>query len=321
MLQILLEIFKILQLLSTWIINFIVKNIFSILALAISIFSIWKNRADLTVNFPDHLIVLPDYSIEIVDDKGKYLHAYRNLFLVTIKIINPSPNDIAFYDLKAVDSENNNFLEFVNTKPFKLHYDKSNILFFTNQVTFNILNVPENNYGVFRSNSYSKFDLPIVITDPEEIKHLNYITISFKVAKRPLFKNTDILVYKKKYKVTGWQDNPNKKGYNNAIQIFVISEEILSNSNLSLYIIRDQLQKLKKVLFDLRDFELSEDAFEAIILIFDKLVSYRDDFSDEDRELILNIKNIILKNNNWKIEDNFILKLNTDFGKITFRIA
>ena len=82
--------------------QWILHNIFSISALAVSLLTLHRNRTTLEVKFSPGIDRTMDLSTEIIDKNGNYIHAYRNVFLVSVEIINSSPNDIAYYDLYAL---------------------------------------------------------------------------------------------------------------------------------------------------------------------------------------------------------------------------
>ena len=171
--------------------QWILHNIFSISALAVSLLTLHRNRTTLEVKFSPGIDRTMDLSTEIIDKNGNYIHAYRNVFLVSVEIINSSPNDIAYYDLYAFDPKTYNFLGFVNPKAFLFSHPGVGVIHYINKVTFNILNVPLEQYGVFKANSYTKFNLPIIVTNPDEIKNIDTLTVGFKAIKRTLFRNID----------------------------------------------------------------------------------------------------------------------------------
>ena len=173
------------------VIQWIIQHIFSVSALIISLLTLHRNRTTLEVKFSPRIDRTMDLSTEIIDKNGDYIHAYRNVFLVSVEIINSSPNDIAYYDLYAFDPETNNFLEFVNPKAFLFSKPGAGVIHYINKVTFNILNVPLEQYGVFKANSYTRFDLPIIITDPDEIKNIDTLAVGFKTIQRTILKNTN----------------------------------------------------------------------------------------------------------------------------------
>ena len=79
----------------------------------------WNPKCEITTNL----------SVVVTDKDEKPIVAYKNVFLAFVEVINPSPNNLAFYDFQAYDSDTGNFLEFASLKPFQLKHPKSHIIF------------------------------------------------------------------------------------------------------------------------------------------------------------------------------------------------
>ncbi|NRO01603.1 hypothetical protein [Lactobacillus helveticus] len=300
--------------------QWLVQNIFSISALAISLLTLHRNRTTLEVKFSPRIDRTMDLSTEITDKNGNYIHAYRNVFLVSVEIINSSPNDIAYYDLYAFDPKTNNFLEFVNPKAFSFSHPGVGVIHYINKVTFNILNVPLEQYGVFKANSYTKFDLPIIVTDPDEIKNIDTLAVGFKAIKRTLFKNTNKQSYYMAYNVKNLlQDSRFKKGYNNQIKIFIYISEILNSAKLEDDFLYDELSKLDIILGELKNSEISDQALSDIVNMYKYLIENKTMLSVEVKSLLRDItKRSTLgfaTENNQKRKD-LMLEIKKDFSKI-----
>lgn len=303
---------------TTW--QWILHNIFSISALAVSLLTLHRNRTTLEVKFSPGIDRTMDLSTEIIDKNGNYIHAYRNVFLVSVEIINSSPNDIAYYDLYAFDPKTYNFLEFVNPKAFLFSHPGVGVIHYINKVTFNILNVPLEQYGVFKANSYTKFNLPIIVTDPDEIKNIDTLTVGFKAIKRALFRNTDKQSYYVTYNVKNLlQDSRFKKGYNNEIKIFITISEILNSEKLEDAFLYDELSKLDIILGELKNSEISDQALSDIVNMYKYLIENKTMLSVEVKSLLRDItKRSTLgfaTENNQKRKD-LMLEIKKDFSKI-----
>lgn len=283
------------------VLNWIVHNCFSIASLLIALYTLYKNRTILLVNW-GNIMRTQDESVVVVDENNKYISAYKNIFYVSLTVVNPSPNDIAFFDLQAFDPKTKNFIEFLTPKPFYLDHKKISILYYFNKLTFNILNVPSEQYGVFKANSYTRFDLPVVITDPIEFEQLDTIGIFFRVAKGAGRKGAK--EYVKYYRVDGWQDEKFKQPYNNEIKIFILASNILESTNLSQEKLHLMLTDLYETLESLGNISLTPNALETIVSVF-KILSKNKNISDENKKILGNIKAMVEESNIWNKSKNY----------------
>lgn len=201
----------------------IITSIGTIIATVVSLYTLWKNRTTLKVHW-SQIEMTMDNSVVVMKSKNKAITSYKNTFLTSITVINSSPNDVGYYDLRVYDAETGKPLEIAYLAYFLLEDKESYVLHYINAITSNLLNVPKKDYGIFRSNSYNRLDLPIVVTDEYEYKDLRKIQIEFKVAKNYFNKEK---VYSFQYNVTGWQNLPYKDGYGLDIQVNLIALSII----------------------------------------------------------------------------------------------
>ncbi len=209
-----------------WLINtFTVQNIFALLALLVSLRTAYRNRTFFKVRWGNNCEITMNNSIVAKKKDGVPDVCYTDTFLTYLTIVNPSPNDIAYYDLKAYDADNGNPLEVLFAVFFYLDDKQTYFVHYLNPLNMNLLELPVKSHGVFKANSYTRFNLPIVVTDEYEYKDLKRIKIEFKVAKSS---SRRIKVYSKTYNVTGWQSVPYKTGYGQDIKINILTKEIIS---------------------------------------------------------------------------------------------
>ena len=108
--------------------------------------------------------------------------------------MNPSPKDIAFFDLRVVDLDNMKPLFFISSAVLELtNLTKEKIFYGSNDVMAKV-NIPHSNYGVFKSNSFTRIDVPFY---PSETT--TKVLVSFKVAISSIQPNTEA-GYRKKFK-------------------------------------------------------------------------------------------------------------------------
>lgn len=201
------------------------QNPISFIALSISGCTAYKNRTFFKVKWSDNCEITMNNSVVAMKKDGTPKISYTDTFLTYLTVVNPSPNDIAYYDLKVYDADNGKPLEIIYPIYFYLNDDQTYFVHYVNSLTMQLLELPMKSHGVFKANSYTRFNLPIVVTDEYEYKELKRIRIEFKVAKNSLRK---IKVCSKIYDVTGWQDKPYKLGYGQDIKINILTKRIIS---------------------------------------------------------------------------------------------
>ncbi|MBS0978706.1 hypothetical protein [Levilactobacillus brevis] len=197
-------------------IHFFIKNLIALLSFAISIYTLWKNRKSLLVEWEKNIYesdigsvfsMKNDSNIDTNSINGTYEYPY----VTNISVVNPSPNDIGFFDLRAFNTKTNIDLPLVTCKTFEVGHDSDKIYqIIGNQ--YAELDIPDRKYGVFKANSFTRFDLVVILPTDKNID-LDHIVISLKVTKRGLFKDPFALSKRKKFKyygmnynVSGWKE-------------------------------------------------------------------------------------------------------------------
>lgn len=198
----------------TWLFDVtILPIIISIIALVVSFWTLYKNRKTLTVEIRDKLECIEDKEVFIYNSDVEAVSYGKGLF-VTIDIVNPSPSDIAFFELRAFDTKNNENIFLLTKKT--LHYTNKDKHIYRSfgekgEKIFR-LDIPEEDHGVIRSNSFTQFDLFIIPKD-----NTTELIISFKVAIKSRFERDKFAIssvgktyktYKQKYPIGKWKDFP-----------------------------------------------------------------------------------------------------------------
>lgn len=179
----------------------IVPIVISFFALIISILVAWGNRKTLHVEIGKNLDVVEDGYIFFVDDTGTP-QPYGNGLITTIEVVNPSPKDIAFFDMRAFYPETNMNIHLL-TRRTMLDEHRNKTLWRSIELPKGIpnlmeLTIPETNYGIFKANSFSRFH--IVMFPNTEAQDL---LLSFKVAIRAKVKDQYAVTGRKKFKFYG----------------------------------------------------------------------------------------------------------------------
>lgn len=175
----------------------------SLLALIVSIAVAWGNRKTLHVEIRNDLFVFDSDSVFIFDENEENgVASYGKCLLTTIEVVNPSTKDIAFFDLRAFYPETNMNIQLLTRRTLMESYrDKAiwrTIQDPQGKEGLSELIVPETNYGIFKSNSFTRFH---ILMFPEE-DAVNLI-LSFKVAIKARIKDQFAVTGRKKFKFYG----------------------------------------------------------------------------------------------------------------------
>ncbi|MFK8248074.1 hypothetical protein ACI78P_01570 [Leuconostoc mesenteroides] len=164
--------------------NFFVHNLFSIAALTISVYTLWKGRKHLSFTFQKDISILPFKSIFCFDKDGNKL-TYDICLMTSISIVNPSSSDIGYFDLRVFDTNTNINLNFLTSRTLPPDLDDKRVFY---QATEGLrqLDIPTRNFGTFKSNSFSRMDIVIIIPDNLDT---NSISIDIKYPKVQLFRS------------------------------------------------------------------------------------------------------------------------------------
>lgn len=173
----------------------------SISALLISLYTLWKNRTRITVTFQPDLEVIEAESMEFHGLEIP-IKPYESGLIGKLEIVNYSPNDLGFFDLRAFNPDTNINLLLLTQRA--IHPDLRNLKPFRSiklqdgRDTLEDLILPEANYGVLKAHSFNRFHLFI----PASIE-TEKIIISFKVTKRGILRDRYAVTNRKRFKVYG----------------------------------------------------------------------------------------------------------------------
>jgi hypothetical protein len=183
----------------------VVPIVISAIALTVSIIVAWTNRRTIHVDISKNLEVVEGGTAFFINDDGQPA-PYDDGLLATIEVVNPSPKDIAFFDLRAFYPDTNMNTHLL-TKRTMLSIHRTKTLWRAIETKSETpllmeLIVPETNYGIFKANSFTRFH--ILMFPDKTSKRLN---LSFKVALRARIKDKFAVTGRKKFKFYGYSYN------------------------------------------------------------------------------------------------------------------
>ncbi len=189
----------------------VIPLIISFIALIVSIVVAWSNRKSLQVEISPDLQVMEGGRIFFLNDDG-IPEPYDHALLATVEVVNPSPKDIAFFDLRTFYPETNMNVDLLTRRAVLEKYRDKKLWRViktpSGKERLSELIVPETNYGIFKSNSFTRLH---IVTFPD--KDDDKILLSFKVAMRSRIKKDPFAVtgrkvfkhYGRAYKINSWQ--------------------------------------------------------------------------------------------------------------------
>ena len=186
------------------------------ISLAISIFILYRNRSHVDAEFSSNIVELPLDSVYL--EKNGIDNAFLNFsYLTHLTIVNPSPNDISFFALRAFNTKTNRNLFLLTNRSMPFGYENSTAINKVSNKLKTRLLIPNSNSGIIPAHGIVKFDL-VIILDPNtnedhNLDNLDNISVDFKISKivltnRDPFSNGIFHKYWYKgmhYDISGWQ--------------------------------------------------------------------------------------------------------------------
>lgn len=205
------------------IIIIILKDIFfdittlliAIISLIISILVFYNNRKNLHVDFSNTVTPVRNGDIKFLLEKNgsKTDYSYGDSLLIKVEIVNHSPKDIAFFDLECFETTSNERVSILTRHTMFAEIREQIALANLKKYSTPIeLNIPERDYGVFKSGTFIRFHL---ILFPK--KDFEKINLSFKIAKKSIIKSifrpgvnrNNFKTYKNTCHIKSWTDRLN----------------------------------------------------------------------------------------------------------------
>lgn len=198
----------------SFLIHFLLKNWIAIFSFLLSAYAVWRTRKRITVTWSENIVEEP-IGTTFTFDVDHEIVAYNQTYVANISVVNPSPVDIGYFDLRVFNPDTNINVEFLTKRTFPLYVpDKNAYQFYKEGKRYSQLDIPDRKFGVFKANTFTRLDIVTVFdTLVSENQDMNRIAISFKIAKAAMFKK-DIyaLTNRKKYHyyqfiydISGWK--------------------------------------------------------------------------------------------------------------------
>lgn len=187
----------------------VLANIIAVLALLVAIYSLWQQRKNITVYINPNL--------EILNTSMVCFHGENNIlaapviFRTYIEIVNPSPVDLAFFDLRAFNPITNINHYIVTRKTFPYDLTTTAISIKNDLNEFN-QEIPDRNNGVLKANSFTHFDILIYEKDTDLLADNLYL--AFKISKKNWIRKDPFAVtnrgkyemYGTDFAISGWEE-------------------------------------------------------------------------------------------------------------------
>lgn len=186
------------------------------ISLVISVYVLYRNRSYVDAEFSSNIIEVPLDSIYL--EKAGMNNAFLNFsYLTHLTIVNPSPNDISFFALRAFNTKTNHNLFLLTNRSMPFGYENSTTINKVSNKLKTRLLIPDSNSAVIPAHGIVKLDLVIVLdpntNEDHNLDNLDNISVDFKIAKfvltnRDPFSNGIFHKYWYQgihYDINGWQ--------------------------------------------------------------------------------------------------------------------
>ncbi len=171
--------------------------IVAVFAFFLSFYNLLKSRKHLSVHFYEFyelLMANKEKEIYILGYDGEKTYL-KNVFKVSIDVINSSPIDIGFFNLAATDNSTNNDLEIITERELIESIDKSIYEEIHKIGRYLKIDIPKRRFGIFPSNQITHLD--ILVHFPNDYVPDN-LTLRFQVAKESVLKKFTSKITKSK---------------------------------------------------------------------------------------------------------------------------
>jgi hypothetical protein len=199
----------------------ILGGIAGLFSLAVSLYTLWKQRLRLSVDWPINLSVIKPETIYF----GNTSQSMKTevIFMGELQIVNPSPNDIGYFDLRAFDANTNLNSHIITRNSIPKELEENKVYYYPELKLspdyMAVCTLPAATNGIFPKNSFTT--LTILVYSYTGTPISENLAISFKIPVWSFWWNREPMsntsrhkykAYRKVYKLTGWEGAlyPNK---------------------------------------------------------------------------------------------------------------
>lgn len=186
----------------------------STISLLLSLYSIWRTRKNVTVEFAPNIQECNLNSIYAFNDKNEKCF-FHIAYLTNIEIVNSSTTDISFFDLRVFNPKTNINVDFVTKRTIKDTFPSKKI--YTDYIDnrYYELDIPERRFGTIPANSFLRMDIVVDLNNLiKQNENLDTLAISFKIPKKVFLKRDPFAVTNRKkfkyfgiqYSISGWKE-------------------------------------------------------------------------------------------------------------------
>lgn len=182
--------------------NYFFKNWIAIVSLVFSFVTWSRNRKIITFDFDKDIQIAEPNSIFCFNNAGN-TENYEYCLVTSLSVVNPSNQDIGFFDLRAFDPKTNINLEMVTANTFPKNIEDKTLYQLSGRERVRKLDYPERKFGVFKANSFTRLDIILVVNEND---NFDEITINFKIPRKvyiPFFRDRFALSNRKIYSHKG----------------------------------------------------------------------------------------------------------------------
>lgn len=170
---------------------------FSLIAIGLTLFQMWRTRVRVTVTFGKTLESHDAKDMFVLLGDGRKSPVLDNDFWsVRLDIINTTPTPISFFDLRMFSPDSNINYYLMTRKSVPALEDA--LIFIQDSITdFHRLDIPEKNHGLIPARGYISYDL---ITLPRSSAKISQCVVSFRIPKHQLFRDPYSVTNRSRFK-------------------------------------------------------------------------------------------------------------------------
>ncbi|WP_057808624.1 hypothetical protein [Furfurilactobacillus siliginis] len=173
-------------------VRYLLDNWIAVISLLIALVTLNRSKKKIDVSWDQNLTVVPLDSVYTRRHDGNPM-SYHKAMTASVNVINPTSTALGFFDLRAFDPETNLNFDIVTKRVLPREIGPTDLFVIVQTpsklITDLQLDIPDRTFGTFPPNSNTNIDVVVLLDQKNpNIKTLEKINFSFKVAKKSLFK-------------------------------------------------------------------------------------------------------------------------------------